>query len=122
MSRLVTYMKISSPDEDTSTFRSLKIGIVKEDVGYDTMVERLSKKYGYLQESIDLVDKMNKVFRTTCKGMYKFKYRLCVDEDIHPSEIKIDSSARKKILLKSHELNDELTKIKKRFEIDLSKL
>lgn len=112
-------MSISSPDEDSSKFRSLKIGIVKEDVEYDDIVIRLSEKYDYLKESIDLVSKMNKIFRSTCKGMYKFKYRLCVDEDIHPSEIKIDPVVRKRLILKSHELNDELTKIKRRFENDL---
>lgn len=117
--RLVHYMGISSPDEDSSKFRSLKIGVVKEDVGYDDIVNRLSEKYDYLKESIELVNKMNKMFRSTCKGMYKYKYRLCVDEDIHLSEIKIDPVIRKKLILKSHELNDELTKIKTRFENDL---
>jgi hypothetical protein len=113
-------MRLSSPDEDSSKFRSLKIGITKESVDYDSVVERLSEKYDYIKGAIDLVDKMNKVFRSSCKGMYKFKYRLCVDEDIHLSEIKMDSSIRKNLILKSHELNEELTRIKKRFENDLS--
>jgi len=120
--RFDQYMKISSPDEDTSKFRSLKIGIVKEDVEYDPIVHRLSEKYGYIQESFDLVENMNKVFRSTCKGMYKLKYRLCLDEDIHLSEINIDSVSRKKMQLKQHEINDKLTKIKSRFERELSGL
>lgn len=120
--RLTHFMNISTPDETTSKFRSLKIGIVKEETGYDDIITSLSEKYPYIKESIDLVDKMNKVFRSTCKGMYRFKYRLCIDEDIHPSDLKIDSSSRKKIVLKSHEINDEFTKIKRRLESDLTNI
>lgn len=115
-------MSLSSPDEDSSTFRSLKIGITKENVDYDDIIVRLSDTYGYIQEAIDLVNRMNKEFRKHCKGMYKLKYRLCIDEDVHPSELKIDSSVRKRLLLKSHELNDELAKIKKKFESDISNI
>jgi len=120
MSRLKGYMRLSTPDEDSSTFRSLKIGITKEDRKYADIVDRLSKKHDYIIEATELVDKMNKMFRSSCKGMYKFKYRLCIDEDIHPSSLKMDSSTRKKLLLKTHELNDELSKVKKRFERELS--
>jgi len=120
--RLQGYMRLSSPDDDSSTFRSLKIGITKKDRKYADIVDRLSERHDYINESIELVDKMNKVFRSLCKGMYKFKYRLCIDEDIHPSDLKIDSSSRKNLLLKSHDLNDELSKIKKRFEKDLSNI
>lgn len=118
--RLHGYMRLSSPCEDSSTFRSLKIGITKEDRKYADIVDRLSETHDYLVESTKLVDKMNKVFRSSCKGMYRFKYRLCLDEDIHPSELNIDSSMRKKLVLTSHELNDELSKIKRRFETDLN--
>lgn len=120
--RLKDYMRLSSPDEDSSTFRSLKIGITKEDRKYADIVERLSSQHGYLTEAINLVEDMNKMFRQSCKGMYKFKYRLCIDEDIHPSDMKMDSSVRKRLLLKSHELNDELSKLKKKFEKDLSNI
>lgn len=115
-------MRLSSPDDDSSTFRSLKIGLTKDDRKYADIVERLSERHEYLVEAIKLVEDMNRVFRSSCKGMYKLKYRLCLDEDIHPSGLKIESSTRKRLLLKSHELNDELSKIKKRFEIDLSNI
>jgi hypothetical protein len=82
-------MKISSPDDDMSKFRSFKIGIVKENVEYDSVVIRLSEKYEYILETLNIVEKMNKDFRSTCKGMYKLKYRLCLDEDIHLSEINV---------------------------------
>ena len=120
--RLQGYMRLSSPDDDSSTFRSLKIGITKEDRKYADIVNRLSDQHEYLSESITLVDKMNKMFRSSCKGMYKLKYRLCLDEDIHPSDLKMEPSSRKRLLLKSHELNDELSKLKKRFERDLSNI
>lgn len=120
--RLHGYMRLSSPCEDSSTFRSLKIGITKEDRKYADIVERLSEQHDYLTESTKLVNEMNKVFRSNCKGMYKFKYRLCLDEDIHPSELSIDSSVRRRLILKSHELNDELSKLKRRFEGDLNKI
>ncbi len=120
--RLQGYMRLSSPDEDSSTFRSLKIGITKEDRKYADIVDRLSNTHDYLNEATSLVDKMNKTFRQSCKGMYKLKYRLCLDEDIHPSGLKMESSSRKRLLLKSHELNDELSKLKKRFEQDLSNI
>jgi hypothetical protein len=120
--RLDHYMRMSSPDEDSSSFRSLKIGVVKDSVCYDPIVQRLSERYDYIQESFDLVDEMNRVFRSICKGMYKFKYRLCMDEDIHLSDIKIDSLSRKKVQLFQHEINDKLTKIKSRFEKDLNDL
>ena len=120
--RLQGYMRLSSPDEDSSTFRSLKIGITKDDRKYADIVMRLAETYSYINESIKLVSDMNKVFRSSCKGMYKLKYRLCIDEDIHPSDLKIDSPSRKRLLLKSHDLNDELSKIKKRFEKDLSNI
>lgn len=120
--RLQGYMRLSSPDEDSSTFRSLKIGLTKENKGYTDIVDRLSVQHDYLDESTKLVEKMNKIFRQSCKGMYKFKYRLCIDEDIHPSKLKIESSSRKRLLLKCHEFNDDLFKIKKRFEKDLSNI
>lgn len=119
--RLEYYMRLSSPDDDISKFRSLKIGITKENISYNDIVERLSAKYDYIMKAEDLVNEMNKLFRLYCKGMYKLKYRLCMDEDIHPSKIKMDSSARKRLILKSHELNNELTKIQQQFEKDLSK-
>jgi hypothetical protein len=113
-------MRLSSPDEDSSTFRSLKIGLTKEDRKYADIVDRLRDKHEYLNEATELVDKMNKLFRTSCKGLYKYKYRLCIDEDIHPSGLSISSSSRKRILLRSHELNDELSKLKTKFEKELS--
>ena len=122
MSRLVGYMKISSPDDDSSKFRSLKIGIVKDDVNYDVVVQRLSEKYEYIQNTFDIVERVNKSLRSTCKGMYKLKFKLCLDEGIHLSEVDIDPSSRKKIQHKQHEANEELTKIKSRFERDLSGL
>ena len=117
--RLKDYMRLSSPDEDSSMFRSLKIGLTKEDRKYADIVDRLVEKHEYLTEASDLVNKMNKMFRSSCKGIYKLKYRLCIDEDIHPSSLDITSSHRKNLLLKSHELNDELSKLKKRFEQEL---
>jgi len=101
--RLDQYMKISSPDEDISKFRSLNIGIVKEDVDYDSIIYRLSEKYDYIQESLDLVDNINKVFRSVCRGVHKFKYKLCLDENIHLSEVNINSSSRKKMQFKQHQ-------------------
>ena len=117
--RLKDYMRLSSPDEDSSTFRSLKIGLTKEDKKYADIVNRLSTKYDYLAETIDLIDEMNKLFRSLCKGMYKFKYRLCIDEDVHPSSLHIPSTKRKQLLLKGHEINDSFTRIKNKFEEDL---
>jgi hypothetical protein len=120
--RFDQYMKISSPDDDMSKFRSFRIGIVKEDVEYDDVVKRLSEKYEYILETLGIVEKMNKEFRSACKGMYKLKYKLCLDENIHLSEIKIDSNIRKKIQFKQHEANEELTRIKSRFEREISGL
>ncbi|MCK5018031.1 MAG: hypothetical protein KAS32_13325 [Candidatus Peribacteraceae bacterium] len=117
--RLQGYMRLSSPDDDSSTFRSLKIGITKDDRKYADIVGRLAETHHYLTDSISLVKRMNKIFRSSCKGMYRFKYRLCVDEDIHPSTLDIDSSIRRKLLMMSHELNDDLSQIKKRFEEDI---
>ncbi len=118
--RFDQYMKISSPDEDVYKFRSLKIGIVNIDTEYDSIITRLSEKYHYIQESLDIVDKINKEFRSVCKGLYKLKYRLCLDESIHLSEVKIDSSSRKKIQFKQHEANEALAKIKSKFEREIS--
>lgn len=120
--RFDQYMKLSSPDDDSSKFRSLKIGIVKGDVCYDHIVQRLSEKYEYIQETIEIADRMNKEFRSICKGMYRLKYKLCLDEGIHLSEVKIDPILRKKIQFKQYEANEALAKIKNRFEKDLSGL
>lgn len=120
--RLDQYMKISSPDEDISQFRSLRIGVVRDNVIYDTIVHRLSERYDYIYKTLDIVDKINKEFKNACKGVNKLKYKLCIDENIHLSELKIDSYSRSKMQFKQYEANEELAKIKSRFEKEISGL
>ena len=41
--RFAKYIEHSSSDEDVKKFRSLKVGIVKEDTGYKEVVERVQE-------------------------------------------------------------------------------
>lgn len=120
MRLLQYYMSLSSPDDDSSIFRSIKIGITENDTNYDDAVRRLSEKYSYVLEALDLVDTMNENLHRY-RDDDNLKYRLCIDEDINVSKLGLNLAAKKPLMFLNHDINDKLVAIKDRFEKDIGK-
>jgi len=115
--RFLDYMKISSNEEE-SIFRSLKIDIVDDDDNFDDIIDQLSLKYKYINESMDIINEINKDFKKIYSG--KYKYGFCIDKKTDISEIKIKKSYKNVIYKKYFEVNERFNDIKKRFEKELS--
>ena len=76
--RFMDYIKLSSNTEEESVFRSLKIGMVKNDNKYKELVKQLSDKHEYIKESLNILKNINKRLKKYYKG--KYKYGFCIDE------------------------------------------
>lgn len=113
-------MKLCNDDEDVSTFRSLNIKLVKEQTDYKHIIDRLTNRYEYIQEAIDIIDGLNKTLTRLYKGNYKYDF--CVDEGINVHDLKIKDRYKKKLSLKCNISNHDLTLLKKKFEISLNDL
>ena len=113
-------MKLCNDDEDIATFRSLNIKLVKEQTNYKCIVNRLTDRYGYIQEAYDIINRLNKDLTKLYKGNYKYDF--CIDEGINIHDLKIKDRYKKRLSLKCNISNHDLAILKKRFEICLNDL
>jgi hypothetical protein len=116
--RFIDYIKLSSNKEDEVIFRSLKVGIIKDNTNYIDIIERLSTKHRYVKESIDIIDNINRKLKKYYKG--KYKYGFCIDEDKPIYNIRINKNHKNILYMEYLRVNDEFNEIKKRFEKELS--
>jgi len=116
--RFMDYINLSSKTEEESVFRSLKIGMVKDDSEYKEMIQKLSDKHEYIKESIDILNGINKRLKKYYKG--KYKYGFCIEEQKDISSIKIRKNHAEVILSDYWKANDRLEYIKRKFEKDIS--
>jgi len=114
--RFLDYMKLSSSDDEAS-FRSINLRLVKDDTSYNSVIERLNDKYSYITEAIDIKTRLNTELKKLYKGQYKYDF--CIDEGMQSSGLKIKPSYKQRLSMKCLISNDELAKIKKRFEEEL---
>ena len=115
--RFVDYMRLSSHDNDIATFRSLKIQLVKNADMYTDIVKRLTEKYQYINESMNIINDINKHLRTMYKG--KLKYGFCIDNGINVNELNIHKGYKIILSTKYLEMNDNFVIIKRQFENDM---
>lgn len=113
--RFLDYMKLSSDDE-ISVFRSLKIDVIENDDEYRSVIKELSLKYDYINESIDIINEINKEFKRIYSG--KYRYGFCIEEGINT--LKLKKSYKKVIYKKYFEVNERFNDIKIRFENEIS--
>jgi hypothetical protein len=112
------YIKLSSEKEEEVVFRSLKVGIVKNDTQYKDIVEKLSSKHQYVKESLDVLNTVNKKLRKYYKG--KYKYGFCINEDKPVDDIKVRKNHKDVIYSEYLRANDKFDKIKQQFEKEIS--
>jgi hypothetical protein len=112
------YIKFSSENEEEVVFRSLKIGIVKNDEQYKDIINQLSSNYQYVKESIDILKKVNKKLRKYYKG--KYKYGFCINEEKPVDDIKVRKNHKDVIYTEYLKVNDQFDKIKRQFEKEIS--
>jgi hypothetical protein len=115
--RFIDYMRLSSTNDDIAEFRSLNLRLVKERTVYNDIIERLDDKYNYVIESIDVKNRLNKELNKFYNGGYNYDF--CIDEGMSISELKIKDSYKQRMMIKYHLFNDELAKIKNKFEDEL---
>jgi len=116
--RFMDYIKFSSENEEEVVFRSLKIGIVKNDEQYKDIINQLSSNYQYVKESIDILKKVNKKLRKYYKG--KYKYGFCINEEKPVDDIKVRKNHKDVIYTEYLRVNDQFDKIKRQFEKEIS--
>jgi len=116
--RFMDYIRLSSDKEEEIVFRSLKVGIIKDDTEYRDIIERLSYKYQYINESITIINNVNKKLKKYYKG--KYKYGFCVVEDKPVDDIKIRKNHKDVLYTEYLKVNDKFDKIKKQFEKEIS--
>ncbi len=113
--RFFDYMNLSS-DKDGSIFRSLKIDIIEDDTEYKSVISALSTKHRYISESLDIIDKINKDLKKVYSG--KYRYGFCMNGD--NKSVKMKKSYKDMMYEKYFKVNDELNKLKERFEKEIS--
>jgi hypothetical protein len=112
------YIKLSSDKEEEVVFRSLKIGIVKDDQQYKDIVEQLATNHQYVKESIDMLNTVNKKLRKYYKG--KYKYGFCINEDKPVDDIRVKRNHKDVIYTEYLRANDKFDRIKRQFEKEIS--
>jgi len=107
--KFLKYIEVSSKTEEEKTFRSLSIGIVKEDSKYQNVL----KKY----DTSNIISSINKIdSRIKSKIDKGYKLGLYVDECASLDTI---NSSKERILTKINDLNNALAIIQKDFETSL---
>jgi hypothetical protein len=112
------YIKLSSEKEEEVVFRSLKVGIVKDDNQYKDIVNELASKHQYIKESLDVLDTVNKKLRKYYKG--KYRYGFCINEDRPVDDINVRKNHKDVIYSEYLRANDKFDKIKRQFEKEIS--
>jgi hypothetical protein len=112
------YIKLSSEKEEEVVFRSLKVGIVKDDNQYKDIVTELASKHQYIKESLDVLDTVNKKLRKYYKG--KYRYGFCINEDRPVDDINVRKNHKDVIYSEYLRANDKFDKIKRQFEKEIS--
>jgi hypothetical protein len=112
------YIRLSSDKEEEIVFRSLKVGIIKDDIEYRDIIERLSNKHQYIKESIGILNSVNKKLKKYYKG--KYKYGFCINEDKPVNDIKIRKNHKEVLYTEYLKVNDKFDKIKRQFEKEIS--
>jgi hypothetical protein len=112
------YIKLSSEKEEEVVFRSLKVGIVKDDNQYKDIVNELASKHQYIRESLDVLDTVNKKLRKYYKG--KYKYGFCINEDRPVDDINVRKNHKDVIYSEYLRANDKFDQIKRQFEKEIS--
>ncbi len=113
-------MKLCNDDDDIATFRSLNIKLVKEQTDYTKIINKLTIKYDYIKEAINIINNLNTDLFKLYKGLYKYDF--CIDEGINTEKLKIKDKYKKNLSLKCNLSNHNLTLLKKRFEQSLNDL
>ena len=115
------YIKLSSSNDDEVMFRSMSLRLIKESTQGMDVIDRLSLRYKYIIDAILIKNNLNRNLNNVYKGSYKYDF--CVNnEGLTIDKLKISKRHKDYIRVKTHLSNSKLIDIKKRFEIDLSKL
>lgn len=115
--RLSNYLKLSS-DNDTSSFRSMSINLVDDDIDGKEIINNLPQ---VTNEVTTLIDRANKELKSIYRG--KMRFDLCIeDKGNTPDEIKIDKIKKEKLKEMWYEFNDDLSEIQNNFEIYLKSI
>lgn len=117
--RLYDYMNLSSDTEEISTFKSLKIDIIKKD-DYIDVIDKLSEKYNYIKKSIDMVNNINNDLKKYYKGSYR--YGFCLESIKNIDDVVLKKKQIEKMYKKYNNINNEFENIKRKFENDLHKV
>jgi len=102
-------------DNDIEEFRKLNIGIVEE--SKDELVRKIEKKYGLKNDSMKLINDLNKLL-----GHKRFGFTSeLLESSKLDKEIKLSKKRREAIKMKFFEINSSFSDIKRELENILSK-
>jgi len=103
-------------DTDIEEFRKLNVGIVKD--SEDELVRKIEKKFGLRNETVDLIDDINKLLG---KKQFGFTFDLIESSDITKDIKKVKKKRLEAIKMKFFESNSFLSEMKRELEEKLNK-
>jgi len=118
--RLYRYLKVSTDDDDVSSFRSLNIDLVENKTNNYDLVLRIQEKYQLDDAMMELLERANKELKSIYRGKYVFDF--CLEEQGHsPEVIRMDAQKIRQLKEKWFKFNDELSNIQNEFEKSVRK-
>jgi len=103
-------------DSDIEDFRKLNIGIVDE--SRDDLVRKIEEKYGLRNESVDLLNDLNRLLG---KKKFGFTFDLLESNKIEKKIKKLNKKKLETIKMKFFESNSFLSEMKRELEEKLNK-
>lgn len=103
-------------DNDIEEFRKLNIGIVEE--SKDELVRKIEEKYGIRNETVDLINDINKLLG---KKKFGFTYDLLESDKIEKEIKRLNKKVRDAVKMKYFESNSFLSEMKRELEEKLNK-
>ena len=103
-------------DSDIEDFRKLNVGIVEE--SRDDLVRKIEEKYGLRNESVDLLNDLNRLLG---KKKFGFTFDLLESNKIEKKIKKLNKKKLETIKMKFFESNSFLSEMKRELEEKLNK-
>jgi hypothetical protein len=109
-------MKFKNFIEDIEEFRKLNIGI--SDESKDDLVRKIEKKYGIRNETVDIMNDLNKLLG---KKKFGFTFELLESDEIEKEIEEFSKKVRDAVKMKFFESNSFLSEMKRELEEKLNK-